>query len=89
MTSNPLRLSVAFTYDEALDCVFKLFSLNLVKVEIERPDPNSNSDSNSNIVYKIVDLVCKSGGPWRGTNQARCALGSSLRGSISHYVDSW
>ncbi|KAK7843005.1 hypothetical protein CFP56_013187 [Quercus suber] len=30
--------------------------------EIKHLNPNSNSDSNSNIVYKIVDLVCKSGG---------------------------
>ncbi|KAF3956940.1 hypothetical protein CMV_017994 [Castanea mollissima] len=49
-------------YDEALDCIFKLFSLNLIKTEIEHPDPNSNFDSNSNIVYKIIDLVCKSMG---------------------------
>ena len=57
-----LESGYAKVVEPALDCVFKLFSLNLVKAEIDRPDPNSNSNSNANIVYKIVDLVCKSGG---------------------------
>ncbi|XP_075673381.1 brefeldin A-inhibited guanine nucleotide-exchange protein 1 isoform X1 [Castanea sativa] len=65
---QPLVLALESAYakvvEPALDCVFKLFSLNLVKAEIDKPDSNSNSnsDSNSSIVYKIVDLVCKSGG---------------------------
>ena len=42
-------------------------------VDLYRPDPNSNSDSNSNtnIVYKIIDLVCKS----RGLGEEQIKLG--------------
>ena len=59
-----LKSGYAKVVEPAFDCVFKSFSLNLVKAEIDRPNPNSNSDSdsnsNTNIVYKIIDLVCKS-----------------------------
>jgi brefeldin A-inhibited guanine nucleotide-exchange protein len=55
---QPLILALDSAYSKvvepALDCVFKLFSLNLIHAEIDRPSES--------ISAKIIDSVCKSGG---------------------------
>ncbi|TYH94023.1 hypothetical protein ES332_A12G013100v1 [Gossypium tomentosum] len=56
---NPILLALDSNYaklaDPALESLFKLFSLGLVRGEIESNIPNS-------ILYKIVQSVCKVGG---------------------------
>ncbi|GAB2267564.1 Protein big1 [Dionaea muscipula] len=42
--------------EPALECLYKLFSLNFVHCEIDRSDA---ADGNASIVLKLVDSVCK------------------------------
>jgi brefeldin A-inhibited guanine nucleotide-exchange protein len=63
---QPLVLALDSAYvkvvEPALDCAFKLFSLNLVRAEIERPDPTHADDRSASVVYRMVEAVCKSAG---------------------------
>ncbi|KAG2390609.1 Brefeldin A-inhibited guanine nucleotide-exchange protein [Vigna angularis] len=61
---QPLFLALDSAYpkvvEPALECTFKLFSLGLIRGEINRP-ANSNA-SQSDVVFNMVDAICKSGG---------------------------
>ncbi|KAK7320830.1 hypothetical protein VNO77_30669 [Canavalia gladiata] len=61
---QPLFLALDSAYpkvvEPALECTFKLFSLGLVCGEIDRP--NNSTTSKSDIIFNIIDAICKSGG---------------------------
>ncbi|XP_047147854.1 brefeldin A-inhibited guanine nucleotide-exchange protein 1 isoform X1 [Vigna umbellata] len=61
---QPLFLALDSAYpkvvEPALECTFKLFSLGLIRGEINRP-ANSNA-SQSDVVFNMIDAICKSGG---------------------------
>ncbi|KAF4363911.1 hypothetical protein G4B88_004211 [Cannabis sativa] len=56
---QPLFLALDAAYakvaEPALECVFKLFSLGLIRGEIDSGNPND-------AIFKMVEAVCKSGG---------------------------
>lgn len=58
---NPLILALdsgsVKVVEPGLECIFKLFSLGLIRGEIDRPDGNDNSS----VIFRLIDAISKGG----------------------------
>ncbi|KAK6916847.1 Mon2/Sec7/BIG1-like, HUS domain [Dillenia turbinata] len=60
---NPILLALESVYpkvvDPALECLFKLFSLGLIRAEIDRSSDTTNDNPSPSIAFRLLDSVCK------------------------------